>query len=277
MDVESGEKAVRIQIGDANALRYTVTENSYEFAVKYLGVRRAMFTVNRDDDGNVSGKIYEYLTVSSVETSSAADFFITDSYVSVVGNKASGMVGFEGCICELYDVDSGKMIGYEVQETLSSIVYNTIWYNLDSIDGINSVKYIAATEGKAAEIFVNGSSDKWEARRVGGIGSKMLSRRFDIEFRTQYVYSYDPATQTYTEHAIQVPMLFIQEENYETLIDDVRATNKISIAVTVDIEDHEKLLCDYDELIPAFNESKEQVTAETIINYIGDKITFTEV
>ena len=277
MDAESGVKTVRIQLGDANALSYTVKENSYEFAIKYLGVRRAMFTVSRDDDGNVSGKIYEYLTVSSVEMASAAEFFITDTYVSVVGNKASGMVGFDGYICELYDTDNGKMIGYEVMETALSIVYNTLWFNLDSVDGITDIKYIAATKKKAAQVFVNGASKQWEARKVGGIGEKMLSRRFDIEFRTQYVYSYDPTTQTYTEHKIEVPMFFIQEENYDTVIDDVRVTNGISIAITVDDEDYLQLLSDYDELIPAFIASKDSITVEVIINYIGDKITFTEV
>ena len=141
MDAESGEKTVRIQLGDANALAYTVKENSYEFAIKYLGVRRAMFSVSEDADGKVSGKIYEYLTVSSAEIASAAEFYITDNYVSVVGNKASGMLGFSGCISELYDADSGKMIGYEVQETLSSIVYNTLWFNLDRISGITDIKY----------------------------------------------------------------------------------------------------------------------------------------
>ena len=113
---ETGEKSVRIQLGDANALAYTVRENSYDFAIKYLGVRRAMFSVARDEYGNVSGKIYEHLTVSSLETSNAADFYITEDYVSVVGNKADGLLGFSNTICELYDVNTGKMLGYEVNE-----------------------------------------------------------------------------------------------------------------------------------------------------------------
>ena len=276
MNAESGEKTVRIQLGDANAISYTVKENAYEFAIKYLGVRRAMFTVSRDDDGNVCGKIYEYLTVSSVEVASAAEFYVTDKYVSVVGNKASGMLGFSGCICELYDVENGKMIGYEVQETLSSIVYNTLWFNLDSVDGITGIKYIAASGEEKAQLFVNGSPEKWKTKNVGGISAKMLSRRFDIEFRTHYVYSYDPVAETYTVHKIEVPMLFIQEENYDTLIADVKSTNGIDIAITIAIEDHTKLLADYDDLIPAFIKSKDSITPDTIINYIGNKIIFTK-
>lgn len=40
------------------------------------------------------------------------DFYIDDDYVTAVGNKADGMIGFTGYICELYDVDTGKMLAY---------------------------------------------------------------------------------------------------------------------------------------------------------------------
>ena len=134
MIAETGEKSVRIQLGDANALAYTVKENSYEFAIKYLGVRRAMFTIEKDSEGNVSGKIYEYLTVSSVEIASAAEFYIDDDYLVVVGNKAAGLVGFSNTICELYNTNTGKMLGYEVNETAEklgvTVNFDTLWFNL---------------------------------------------------------------------------------------------------------------------------------------------------
>ena len=274
---ETGEKSVRIQLGDANALAYTVREDSYDFAIKYLGVRRAMFSVARDEDGNVSGKIYEYLTVASVETSNAADFYITEDYVSVVGNKADGLLGFSNTICELYDVNTGKMLGYEVNEVVEklgiTINFDTLWFTLDMVDGINSIKYVAATDSSAAKLYVNGLSKEWASKTVGGIN---FSRRYDIEFRTQYVTSYDPATQEYTVHQIQVPMLFVQEDYYETLADDIKAENKNVTGVEVDISsaDLDQLLYDYEVLVPVFNENKNIFTVELILAYIGEKITF---
>jgi hypothetical protein len=233
-----------------------------------------MFSVARDENGNVSGKIYEYLTVSSAEIASAADFYITDEYVSVVGNKASGMVGFTGYITELYDTESGRLIGYEVQETLSSIVYNTLWFNLSDVDGINTIKYQPAEGSTAAKIYINGSKDIWGVKKVGGLSLKALSRRFDIEFRTQYVYSYDAQSGKYIEHAVQVPMLFVQEENYDTLISDVKSANKITVSIDVNGTDFEQMLSDYDTLIPIFIQHKDLITPEIIIAYIGEKITF---
>ena len=280
MVVETGEKTVRIQLGETNALKYTVGEGYYNFAITYLGVRCAMLSISSDDDGNVNGKIYEYLTVAGKDlSSSAAEFYITEDYVSVVGNKADGMIGFTGTICELYSVDSGKMVAYEINEAIEvlgvPVSFNTLWFNLDSIDGIDSIKFIPKTNQNEAKLFVNESDEIWQTKNVGGFSPKTASRRFDIEFRTQYVVSYDAATEKYTTHKISVPMLFVQEENFDSLADDVESVNEdVNVSVTVADASLDKLLEDYDELIPVFNENKEIFTKELILAYIGGKIIF---
>ena len=274
LNSQTNEKTARIQLGDANALTYKAVGNSYEFAIKYMGVRRAMFSVEMGNDGVVNGKIYEHLTVAGVDIASAAEFFITDDYVSVVGNKASGMVAFTGYISELYNAGSGRLIGYEVQEKLSALIYNTLWFDLNDVYGINSIKYIEKNGETPAQTFVNGSSTQWQTMDYGGASLKYLSRRFDIEFRTQYVYSYDAATEKYTEHEIQVPMLFVQEEKYSTFTADMLATNGVAAAVTVSSTNLAKLLDDYDTLIPVFIQNKDNITADSIVAYIGNKVTF---
>ena len=277
MIAETGEKSVRVQLGDANALAYTVRENSYEFAIKYLGVRRAMFSIARDDNGDISGKIYEYITVSSVENASSAEFYITNSYASIVGNKADGLVGFSNTICELYNTNTGKMLGYEVNETAEklgvTVNFDTLWFNLEDVDGINSIKYVAATQNNSAKLYVNGLSEEWKSKTVGGFSLASFSRRFDIEFRTQYVTSYDPTAEKYIVHKIQVPMLFIQEDYYDSHTDDIKSANKNVIAtVTVSEKDRTQLTSNYDEFVPVFVENKEIFTVELILAYIGDKI-----
>lgn len=272
LDAQTGERVGRIQIGDANALRYTITENSYEFAIKYAGVRRAMFSITRGANGNVAGMIHEYLGVSGVGTSSAAEFIITDDYVSVVGNKADGMLLFTGYITELYDAQSGRLYGYEVKETLSSIEYNTLFFRLDDVAGINTLKYLAGDDDTAATFYVNGSNDAWTAKKVGGLSLKALSRRFDIEYRTQYVYSYDATNESYVAYKVQVPMIFVQEENFDTFAADVKSANDINISVALSNSVLSKILLDYDVLIPIFIANKDLVTADLIVAYIGEKI-----
>ena len=267
MNVKTGERVVRVQLGDANALKYVIGENFYEFAIRYLGVRRAYFLV-RENNGVIDGHIYEYLTVSGAEISSAADFYITDDYVTTVGNKADGMIGFNNYITEVYDVRSGKLLGYEVKETQSILEFNTLWFDLKSVSGINSIKYAADTEN----FFVNGSSAAWQSKNVSLIN---FSRRFDIEFRTQYVYEYDEDSGEYAKIKISVPMFFVQEEHYSTLAKDVKEVNAgVDVAVTLSAANLNKIKNDYYTYVEVFIANKELVTVDKILEFIGEKKEF---
>ena len=215
------------------------------------------------------------MTVEGIGVNSSADFYITDKYVSAVGNKASGIPGFTGYITELYDRASGKMLGYEVKEVLKGITYNTFWFKLSDVSGINSIKYRQSTEEEKAAFFVNNRTQEWKSKTVGGIGTKMLSRRFDIEFRNQYYYSYNAEENVYTEYTVSVPMLFVQVENYETLTKDVSSVNSgVNVSVTMNSADFDKLKSDYASLIDVFITNKDSVTEEKIIEFIGEKVTF---
>ena len=274
MNIETAERTVRVQLGDVNALKYTIGENYYEFAIKYLGVRRAYFSVV-DNDGVIEGHIYEYLTAAGVETGSAADFYITDGYVSAVGNKASGLLGFDNYIVEVYDADNGKLLGYEVREESAIVSYDTLWFNLESLSGINSIKYIPATETTDAAIYVNGSSTAWKNDTVGGWNPlTSSSRRYDIEFRTQYVYSYDDANDKYIKTKVSVPMLFVQEDYLDTLSDDISKKNSgVNASVNVSTVDLNKIMSDYETLVDVFIGNKEIVTVDVILAFIGNKET----
>lgn len=131
--------------------------------------------------------IAERLGVDGVyEKGSCADFYIDDTYLTVVGNKASGIIGFTGYICEIYNVESKKLLAYEVQETLSVINYDTLWFNLDDVEGINNIKVV---EGNTADnknnpytIYINNSNTPFKVKNGSIIDP---SRRYDIELRRQ--------------------------------------------------------------------------------------------
>ena len=79
-------------MGQANALRYVVHEDSYTFAIRYFGIRRAYFHIKKVGD-DLSGHIYETLGIDGkFSTVSAAEFFVIDDYLAV-GNKASRNLG----------------------------------------------------------------------------------------------------------------------------------------------------------------------------------------
>ena len=277
MDLDTKVKTVRAQIGDANALTYTVSENQYSFAIKYLGVRRAYFEIKENADGSKEGKIYEFISAAGVAdiSCSAAEFYITDKYVTAIGNKADGMLAFSGYICELYDVESGEMLAYEVKETLSAIEYNTLWFNMKDIDGINSIKYVPETDDNDAMFCINGTNVAWETKKVGILGGvKAGSRRFDIEFRTQYYFYYDAEEEAYVSVGVSVPMFFVQEEMFNDLEKDVKSTNGIEIEVAAESATLSKLMADYDTLVPIFIQHKDNFSSDDIIAIIGEKVKF---
>lgn len=269
MNMQTREKSVRMQVGEANALTYAVGTDSYSFAICYLGVRTAYFTVRKNADGTVTGQINEHLTVSGVGTHSSADFYIDGDYVSAVGNKADGLIGFTGYISELYDATTGRMLGYEVRETLSKIRYDTLWFNLSDVSGLQSVKYQEKTDDADAAFFVNGRSDEFATKR------KITSRRYDIEMRTQYFYVLSEDGESYEEIAIQIPMLFVQEENLDTLTEDIAEKNKgLTLQVDTDSPTLAKIRSDYATLVDAFIEHKDAMDEEAIKKIIGSKVTF---
>lgn len=275
MDLKDETRTVRIQLGDANALTYSFDANSYKFAIKYGGVRRAMFEVKREN-GIVVGHINEFLTASGVTDkaiSSAADFYITDDLVTAVGNKASGMIAFDSYICELYDARSGEMLGYEVRETKTvlgkTVEFNTLWFDLADVGGIDSVKYDQSEE----KFYVNGNSAAFESKNVGGLSAKNLSRRYDIEFRTQYFYVQNGDDTE--EVKVKVPMLFVQAENYDTLYDDISEKNEgLDVSVGISVKHLNKLKADYASLVDEFIARKDNVDIDAVLDFIGQKTEF---
>lgn len=268
-NVKTLVKDCRIQIGDANALRYEIDGNKYSFAIKYLDVRKAFFTIEKNDNNEIKGSIAEYLGVSGAQIKSYADFNIGENYAMCTGNKADGMIGFTGTICEMYDVKTGKLIAYEVNETLSSIEYNTLWFNLNDITGITSIKAIDEENGQNPNtIYINGSTDAFVAKKVGGLSLKTASRRYDIELRSQYFYYLNDKNE-YCVLELKIPMLFVQEENLETLKEDIEDKNDITFTLNLSETKQNLLMTEYELNLEAFATNKEKYSIDYITNFIG--------
>ena len=280
------EKAVRIQLSENNAMRYVVTDNSYVFGIEY-GVttvsRKAYFQINRLEDESIQGHIYEFVQYKDKDLVPAcADFYINDTYTSVVGNKASGMPGFTGYINELYKTDEGKLLGYEVRETFTkwgvTATYHTLWFNLNNITGINSIKAVKNDEttfGLGAknnhDIYLNGSASIFEPTYNTKLGVK-TSRKYDVEMRKQFFYGYKEGA--FTEYEVQIPMMFIQADhdgytNYSDFSNDISSKSGINASVNLAPAYLAKIQSDYGTLIDIFIAHKEDVTSAIIATWIG--------
>ena len=186
------------------------------------------------------------------------------------------MTGFDGYINELYSASEGRLLGYEVREELTFAgltgTYNTLWFNLWDIQGINSVKVTDKTDanksGKSTvDVYLNGCSTL-----LSPTYNKLIvetSRKYDIEYRTRYYYTYDVETETYVSNAVQVPMMFIQEgDSYDSFSADMLKDNGVTASVSLSQTHLSKILSDYDTLIDMFIANKDAMSSEAIIAYL---------
>ena len=288
-NVSTLEKAVRVQLTENNAMKYAVTDNTYVFALEY-GVetvsRKAYFQLNRLQDESVQGHIYEFVQYKDKDLVPAcADFYIGSEYTSVVGNKASGLVGFKGYINELYKTNEGKLLGYKVRETLTILgvsgQYNTLWFNLNNISGITSVKAVENENNTGTysnknphDIYLNGSASIFEPTYNKKL-SVNTSRKYDVELRKQYFYGYQDGK--IVEYETKIPMMFIQDDNdkdtnFSDFPSDILSKSGITASVNLAQAYLNKIRVDYASLIDIFIKHKDEVTGTTIENYIGGAI-----
>lgn len=292
-DLLNDAKGMFISLGDAYKMKYVITENSYEMATTYAltalghnGSRSSYLSVTKENN-KTTGHIYEYTTLDgSDKISACADFYVENGYVSVVGNKASGMKGFNGYVNELYKANEGTLLGYEVREEKTITVpvlgditgtYNTLWFNLIDISGITSVKVTDKTDANQSsrstvDVYINGSDTLFVPTYNTKLTRK-TSRKYDIELRSRFYYSYDETEQKYVCHEVKVPMMFIQEDNtndtnFSDFPADMKKANNVTVSVNTEQAVLNKILADYDTLIDIFIRNKENMSSEQIIAYL---------
>ena len=274
-----------IKLSDNYITKYTISDSVYEMATHYgvtiagqTASRSSWLSITKDSSDNVVGHIYEYTTLNgSDKIKACADFLIANGYTTVIGNKASGMIGFDGYISELYKADEGRLLGYEVQEEKTILgvtgTYNTLWFNMWDMNGITSVKVTDKSDANSSgrstvDTYLNGST----SLLVPTYNTKLLktSRKYDVELRSRFYYSYDSENGKYVSTEVKVPMFFIQEgSNYESFEADFKKDNGFEVSVGMSTTELNKILSDYDTYIPVFKENKELMSSEVIDTYLG--------
>jgi len=267
-NIETLVKNGRIQLGDANVIKYEFGEDHFTLALRYLGVRRTYFNVVRKENDVIEGQIFEYLGAVGVQIKSVANFYIDENYVSVVGTKADDIILMDSYINELYDVNQGKLLGYEVKETKSLLTFNTMWFNLQDTLGITNIKLVKENnDPNLIGIYINDSTSVFETKNVSFINP---SRRYDIEMRKQYFYYQDG--EDLVRIQLEIPMLFVQEEQLDNLEEDVKKENDLeTFKLTLNHIYVNKIQLDYSVLIDILIEDIELITVEAILEYIGSK------
>lgn len=299
VDIATGVNVFRIQLNNNNVMKYVVSDNYYAYGMNldieidsYIGSKKGYYEISKDITTNViTGHMYEIIkyqvSEETITSKSSSDFYINDTYVSVIGNKTNNSVLSENYVSELYELSTGHLLVYKVEETYekwgANKTYNTLFFNLNNIDNINKVKLVENTNTDPHEnnndVYVNDKESIFVATRnkiKQGSETIEASRRYDIEMRKQYFYTLDSENKP-VKHEVLTPMMFIQDDgtepgetNFSTFETDILTDNYIKGKVNLSDDHLTKVRQDYSNLIPAFKENKDKQDSDTIIEFIGD-------
>lgn len=270
----------RVEITENNALRFEVGADFLKIGLNIAGMARTMLEFVRNQEGAVAGYLYESLDaeVTRFGTTALLQWDGTqDGTVAIAGENGDFMLGAEGRVVEMYSAATGKYIAGKVyEESIGN--YNTYWFPIESVSGVTSVK-AEKNSGISVQnphkIYINELSEQFHAKKVGVIGADMLSRRYDIEMKTVYYYVYDAAQKEFEKIKCEIPMMFVQEDHFDTFSKDVAGANEgLSLTITVLSEDIGALDGYYETLLPAYNEIAALVSPEDVITFIGEKNSY---
>lgn len=264
----------RIQLTNSNVIKYEMAENEFTVAVNIVGISLTKLSFERENN-EISGYLYEYFGTKDTNIKTSGLIKINENYTSIISNKlhSEDNVLTTGDV-EIYSNETGNLIGEEVRGTNSLKDFQTSWFNLYNVTNINNLKVLDENNGlNGYSVFINNSTNKIkETRTLLGTGSRM----FYITMRTMYVFTYNEEEENYKKVEILLPMLAVQNDYINTFSADFYEANKNNGAInptniTLNNADKTFMFSQYSNLIDEYLVIKEQITYESIINYIGNK------
>ena len=180
-------------------------------------------------EGNVvTGYLYEYYGVGSAAIKTTSLVTSNESLTIITGDKRESDDLLIEAYEEVYNTQTGEMIGAEVSETVKLADFDTLWIPLDAVQGFNTVKVADAQNNLNADtVYVNDSASPFETKKIGGFGLDTASRRYDIEMKEVWyiVATESEGSTTYSSEKVLIPMLFVQTKVLDDFADDVCSAN----------------------------------------------------
>ncbi len=275
---DTNENTCRIQLTDGAALKFKASENALTLAANVeISAVKVAYQIDfaRQTDTTV-GHLYEYYGVGDKAIKTTALIAFNADYAIVVGNKRETDDLLIEAYEEVYSATTGEYLGGEVSETVKLAKFDTLWFHLGDITGINNVRISPEQNDLNADtVYVNGSSTPFATKKIGGIGADTLSRRFDIEMKEVW---YVVATQNsegeteYERVKTSVPMLFVQNKVSDDFSKDMQSTNGISAVLPAD--NQTATTSNFQLMKDTYLALKELVSYEEVEAFIGTNDPF---
>lgn len=278
-DPETRAITGRASVADVATVKFESDDEHLRYAMTLGSLRTVDVEFVRNDKATV-GYLYETTGVGDKRLTTASMISITEDYTVVVGNKGDFLVPGQGINVEIYNSKTGSLIGTEVYETIKLVDYDTVWYPLSSITGIDSVKVVfdQSSEDNAMNpdtIFINGSATAFKP----AFNTKLFvktSRHFDIEMKTVLIFTYDAAKDAYVETEVEIPMFFVQRDNLDEYLAEMKKENGMTQTPTntTSAVDDAIIEAAYQTHTEAYNKIKDALTYEQTIAFVGTANTW---
>lgn len=273
----------RIQITDGITLKYQMSETALKLAVRFTinGVGATQWIDFVRDGGCTYGTFYEFVGADSAMIKTSALLRSDAETTFVLSDKRESNDMPINAYLELYDSQTGELLGGEVTESISAINYDTFWFNLPDIGGLTAVQ---VTDEKNDEntlnknsVYVNGSNMTFvpEFNTIPIIGTR-TSRHYDIEMKT--VWYYIAVTQSgetrYDKCEATIPMLFVQRENADDFSLEVSENNPSLSILALPGSVRSDLTAIFDDYSAQYEEIKAQMSITEVEDFIGENNSF---
>jgi len=283
-DDATGVRYGRVQLSDGNVVKYELAEDRIDVALNILNVALWRVSFKENANGTVSGTLTEFFGIAGKYIKSVAQIEVDEDYTYIISDKReTDDLKIEGFV-EVYDNKTARYLGGRVKETVKNTEYDTFWFPLYDISGIDTIRKVdkESAEGadintNADDIYINGSTEHIHTKLVGSIGSKMFSRRFDIEFSKTYFII--PNGEGHQSVCYEMPMMFVQAEYLDSFEEDFATANKTSgIGGSIQSRVTDATLAaiteGYEAYVESFKALKSSISVENILAYIGTENAF---
>lgn len=257
----------RIQFSEANVIKYEFTDDHMVIAARLFGTFRAKVEFIRDAD-EVLGYLYYFTGVNEIGLNTRALLYSNPTHTTIIGETGDFITGATTKRnVEVYSSITGNMVGGEVKEEVSALKYDTMWYPLNKISGVTNVKILDVENGNNEHtVYINNASTPLEPHTQFLVGS----RYYDIEIKTHFFYTYDSTEETYQKIELSIPMFFIQRGYEEdTGYTAMSSRNGVTISNLTTSADQAAISHGYDELLDLYDEIRDSMTPQDVIEYIG--------
>lgn len=261
--------AGRIQLTNSNVIKYEMLDNSLTIGVSILNKAMTKLHFERDSQNLVEGYVYEFYGTETKNIKTSALIKVDKDYTTIISNKReTDDLVIEGYM-EVYDNKTSNLVGAQVKETVKNINYDTKWYNIFDITGITNIKVTDEQNSlNANTIYINNNIEPIKTKAVGGVSLKTASRRFDIEMKDMYYYTYNTETEEYDKVKINIPMLFVQSDFVDSFTNDFNEKNNVTASINISTSQKEYFNAEYETCIDNYLELKENLTYSDIVNFI---------